>query len=83
MGLIGMGGSGKTTLAKVVFQSMFKDFEKSSYLDDVKSKATLDEVLVTLLRQFGIKNRRTGGDALQSNFENSYRSYSEDFCKGA
>lgn len=78
LGLIGMGGSGKTTLAKVVFQSMFKDFEKSSYLDDVKSKATLDEVLVTLLRQFGIKNRRTGGDAQQSDFENSKRSYIED-----
>ncbi|KAG0556721.1 hypothetical protein KC19_11G074500 [Ceratodon purpureus] len=75
VGLIGMGGSGKTTLAKVVYKSICSGFERSSYLDDVKSKGTLDEVLVTLIRQFGIKNRKTGGEALLSDFQDSKERY--------
>ncbi|KAG0557163.1 hypothetical protein KC19_11G106800 [Ceratodon purpureus] len=78
VGLIGMGGSGKTTLAKVVYQSICSDFEKSSYLDDVKSKGTLDEVLVTLLRQFGIKNRKTGVEAQLSDFQDLKEIYLKD-----
>ncbi|KAG0588139.1 hypothetical protein KC19_2G219200 [Ceratodon purpureus] len=78
VGLIGMGGSGKTTLAKVVYKSICNDFERSSYLDDVKSKGTLDEVLVTLLRQFGIKNGKTGGEAQLSDFQDSKEMYLKD-----
>ncbi|XP_019261123.1 PREDICTED: TMV resistance protein N-like [Nicotiana attenuata] len=39
IGIHGMGGMGKTTLARAVFDQVFHHFEESRYLDDVRSEA--------------------------------------------
>ncbi|KAG0588331.1 hypothetical protein KC19_2G235200 [Ceratodon purpureus] len=81
VGVVGMGGIGKTTLAKAVYQSICKDFDRSSYLDDVKSKASLDEVLVTLLQDFGITDRKTGSIVQHSALKDSRNVLLEDLKK--
>ncbi|KAG0582855.1 hypothetical protein KC19_3G091400 [Ceratodon purpureus] len=81
VGVVGMGGIGKTTLAKAVYQSICKDFDRSSYLDDVKSKASLDEVLITLLQDFGIPDRKTGSIVQHSALKDSRDVLLEDLKK--
>ncbi|KAG0588483.1 hypothetical protein KC19_2G246300 [Ceratodon purpureus] len=80
VGVVGMGGIGKTTLAKAVYQSICKDFDRSSYLDDVKSKTSLDEVLVTLLQDFGITDS-TGSIVQLSALKDSRNVLLEDLKK--
>ncbi|KAG0588357.1 hypothetical protein KC19_2G237600 [Ceratodon purpureus] len=91
VGVVGMGGIGKTTLAKAVYQSICQNFDRSSYLDNVKSKASLDaeklmilsldDVMITLLKDFGITDRKTGSIVQHNALKDSRNDLLEDLKK--
>jgi energy-coupling factor transporter ATP-binding protein EcfA2 len=50
VGLVGMAGIGKTTLCKKFYHLFHNQYDKSSFLEDVKSKDDINDVIKQLLR---------------------------------
>ena len=52
LGLIGMGGIGKTTLAKAIFDDVRSTYNASCFIENLKNKTSL-EILCEILQKFG------------------------------
>jgi len=49
VGLVGMGGTTKTTLCKIFYNLFHNKYDKSSFLEDVKSKDNINDVIKQFL----------------------------------
>jgi energy-coupling factor transporter ATP-binding protein EcfA2 len=65
IGLVGMGGIGKSTLSKNIYHLIHKQYDKCSYLEDVKSKSLYD-VKKQLLHDLCDKDKDVNDDDLNN-----------------
>ncbi|KAG2663174.1 hypothetical protein I3760_16G015400 [Carya illinoinensis] len=63
IGLCGMSGIGKTTLARVVFQQFRSRFQACSFLENVSAECNVDALLEKLLSDMKLRSEKDKWDA--------------------